>query len=142
MGSCDPNLCGFAFLGSSLVGLGVCSLTPPILNFGTHSLDWQPLLWGLHSEGLHFAGLQSHSTNFGSRDPLSGLGVYTLVSLTPAALISEPTHWIGGLHFRGPTVSHHQLWVSEPTPWIGGLHSCGLHYGGLHSRTGCRVRFV
>ena len=55
-----------------------------------------PTRWagGLHSEGLHFGGLhclESRAIEFGSGDPLTGLGAYNLgVSTMPERPLVPP----------------------------------------------------
>ena len=49
------------------------TISPPILGPGMHSLNWAPTIWN-----PTIWGLQSHTTNFGTRDALSGLGAYSL----------------------------------------------------------------
>ena len=100
---------------------------------------------------MHSGDLQSWATDFGSRNPLIGLWVYTLrgsgglQSLAKLFWISQTTHWTGGLHFE---VLHSEVYnlgnricISQPTHWTRGLHFKGLYSGSLqHRATDFRAR--
>ena len=81
--------------------------------------------------GLHPGGLQSHTSNFGARGALTGLGAYSLgaYNLTTNFRARDALTELGAYNLEsynlGPTISHHQLWNQGCTQRTGGLQSRG-----------------